>query len=80
MVAQDKKTEALRMAVGLTLLDDQVTVAVLGELDTQDAEIALQLESLEFADVPVIRVDPDAPAEIAQLAAKLRGSDTVFIV
>jgi len=80
MLAQYNKTEALRMASGLTLLDDTVQVMVLGPLDEKDAEVQLQLESLEFADVPVERLDSQAEADRARLAEGLSTADTVFIV
>jgi len=80
MLAQHNKTEALRMASGLTLLDDTVQVMVWGPLDEKDAEVQLQLESLDFADVPVERLDPLAEADRTRLADGLSMADTVFIV
>ena len=57
VVARDDKVEALRMASGLTLLDDEVRVAVLGGLDEAASEVQMQLESLDFADLPVARLN-----------------------
>lgn len=71
MIASSNRAEALRMATGLTLLDDGVAVAVLGVLDSDDA-IAEQMEALEFADVPVTELQGgdgvDALADLIQQA------------
>ncbi|HEY9148874.1 MAG TPA: hypothetical protein VIQ22_07665 [Gammaproteobacteria bacterium] len=77
MVARNKKVEALRMATGLTLLDDVIRVAVVGELDRNDPDVELQLESLDFADVPVVDVDAGKPAEFAEMIVN---SDVVYVV
>lgn len=77
MIARHKKAEALRMATGLTLLDDVVQVAVVGELDRADAEIELQLESLDFADVPVVDIDENAPVVLAEMIVN---ADVVYVV
>lgn len=75
MVAIDKKVEALRMASGLTLLDDQVAIAAWGALP-EGPEVVEQLEALDFADVPVERVGQDVEA----LANRIINSDVVFFV
>lgn len=80
MLARAKKTEALRMATGLTLLDDQVRVAVLGELNADDPEVQVQLESLEFAEVPVEHIRPELPEDQTRLAKWIAASDAVFVV
>ena len=77
VVAKDDKVEALRMATGLTLLDDVVSVAVLGDLDRDDAEVQLQLESLDFADVPVEALPANG---MQQLAGMIVQSDSVLMV
>jgi len=77
MIARNKKVEALRMAAGLTLLDDVVKVAVVGEMDRDADDASLQLESLDFADVPVIDVDDSNVAEFAEMVVN---SDVVFVV
>jgi len=65
------------MATGLTLLDDVIRVAVIGDIDREDAEVELQLESLDFADVPVVDVDGSNAGELAEMMVN---SDVVFVV
>lgn len=75
MVPVDKKVEALRMASGLTLLDDQVAITSWGGLPDVP-EVAEQLEALDFADVPVA----DAGADLSVLAKQIINSDVVYLV
>lgn len=79
MIAQYNKPEALRMASGLTLLDDPVRVIALGGL-ADDEETRLQLEALEFADVEVETVAPDQSGDLARLAAAIVAADVVYTV
>lgn len=78
MIAAQKKIEALRMASGLTLLDDAVSIASLGQLP-EGPEAAEQLEALEFADVPIEAVDAGASG-LQALALRIIDSDVVFCV
>lgn len=79
VIAKDDKVEALRMATGLTLLDDPVKIAVLGDLDESAEEVQMQLEALDFADVPVEHLREDAES-YQTLAGMMIQSDTVFVV
>lgn len=79
VIARQDKVEALRMASGLTLLDDQVLVDVVGEL-ADDDETALQLEALEFAEVPLAHVDPRTEVGIGHLADDILRSDVVYMI
>ena len=79
VIAQQRKTEALRMASGLTLLDDAVKVFVVGRLE-DDAETATQLEALEFAEVPVAHVTAHDTQAMASLVDAIRGSQAVYIL
>lgn len=79
VVAKDDKVEALRMATGLTLLDDTVKIVVLGEFDETADEVQVQLEALDFADVPVERLRGDTES-YQMLAGMMIQSDTVFLV
>jgi len=77
VIARDRKTEALRMATGLTLLDDAVSVAAWGGLDRDDEEVEMQLEALDFSDVPVTELTTDAAGDLAGL---INESDAVYVV
>lgn len=79
VIAQHNKPEALRMASGLTLLDDVVAVAVIGRLG-DDAETAMQMEALEFSEVPVTTVDPVEEADIGRLADHILQADAVYVI
>ena len=78
MIAQRKKIEALRMATGLTLLDDVVSVLVCGVLE-DSADASEQLEALEFSDVPVTQLDNPADIPIA-MAKAISQADMVYIL
>ena len=77
MIARNKKVEALRMATGLTLLDDVIRVAIIGDIDRESPDVELQLESLDFADVPVVDVNANNAGELAEMVVN---SDVVFVV
>lgn len=77
VVARHDKVEALRMAAGLTLLDDEVKVASLGGLDESSEDVQLQLESLEFAEVPVQTLAENGAQEVASM---MLNSDVVFFL
>lgn len=79
VVARHNKPEALRMASGLTLSDDEVTVDVIGGL-ANDAETALQLEALEFSEVPVITLNPELAVDIGRLADDILRADAVYVL
>jgi len=79
VVAKEDKVEALRMATGLTLLDDAVEIAVLGELDESGEEVQMQLEALDFAEVPIERLRDDM-ASYKRLTGMMIKSNAVLIV
>lgn len=79
VIAQSKQIEALRMATGLTLLDDVVCVAVVGEMPS-GPQAAEQLESLEFAEVPVMHLAEDGSAERNAVLEAVAGADVVYVV
>jgi hypothetical protein len=78
MIAMQKPVEALRMASGLTLLDDAVSIGVWGAVPAS-AEATEQLEALEFAEVPLSLLDPASDA-MTVLAERILDSDVVFCV
>jgi len=78
VVAKNNKVEALRVAVGLVLLNDTVKVDVAGKLD-DSAQIQEQLEVLEFADV-IHELFENQAALVDKLAQDLIGSDAVYVI
>lgn len=77
VVARSNRVEALRVAAGLTLLDDAVRLLVLGELEETPA-VREQLEVLEFTDVPMQRCEAGAGG--AALAREVLGADMVYVL
>jgi hypothetical protein len=77
MVALHNKAEALRMAGGLTLLDDRIEVVVWDGMPAGPAT-AEQLAALEFAEVPVAELAP--ARDLAALARQIMASDVVYCV
>lgn len=75
VVPVDKKVEGLRMAAGLTLLDDRVRIGVWGELPT-GAETDEQIEALEFSEVPIEQLGTD----VDRLAREIVDSEVVYFV
>lgn len=53
VIVRDRQAEALRMAVGLTLADDQPTVFVMDRKLEEDEGIALNVETLGDLDVKI---------------------------
>jgi hypothetical protein len=78
MIARHKKIEALRMATGLTLLDDVVSVLICGELERSEAA-SEQLEALEFSDVPVTRLE-NADSKADAIALAITKADVVYVL
>lgn len=78
VLAHVQTIEGLRMASGLTLLDDGVRVVVTGALDRSDSAVELQLEALEFADVGVYDIDFDK-GSLLKLGEWLADSDVVVL-
>ncbi len=78
MVAAEKQAEALRMASGLTLLDDAVQIVAWGKLPDEPA-VAEQMEALGFAEVPLDEVEPSSSG-MGALARRIIENDVVFIV
>lgn len=77
MVAMHNKPEALRMAAGLTLLDDRIEVAVWGGIPAAPSTAA-QIEALDFAEVAVSELQPGG--DLAKLAGRIAESDVVYCV
>ncbi len=78
VIAKNNKVEALRVAVGLVLLSDEVKVDVQGKLD-DSPKIQEQLEVMEFADIPHELLE-DQATMIQKLAQDLVSSDVVYVI
>jgi hypothetical protein len=78
VIAKHNQAEALRVAAGLTLVDDVVKVAVLGRLE-ESASVREQLDALDFAEVPrEVLNDSDKSATI--LAQYVLEADVVYMI
>lgn len=78
VVARHNQAEALRVAAGLTLLSDPVSVAVVGALASSPA-IEEQREILEFAEVPCEEL-PDGAGLHERLAPAMLAADAVYVI
>ena len=60
VIVRDRQSEALRMAVGLTLADDEVNVFVMDDkLDVDDESISLNVETLNDLDIKIYSNNPE---------------------
>lgn len=79
VVAKYNQAEALRVAAGLTLLNDTVRVAVLGRL-ASDPAVQEQKDVLDFAEVACEEVNLEAPGAAERVARALLGSDVTYLL
>lgn len=60
VVVRDRQAEALRMAVGLTLDDDEVNVFVMDKkIDDSDESVSLNVETCNDLDVKIYSNNPE---------------------
>lgn len=78
VIAKHNKVEALRVAAGLTLMNDIVKVAVLGGLE-DSPPVREQLEALDFGEVPH-EVFDDSTQVTETLARDLLSADVVYVI
>jgi hypothetical protein len=78
VVARHNKVEALRVAAGLTLVNDIVKVDAVGGLD-DSPEIRSQRDVLEFAEVPCDMLD-ESRQGFSRLAEDILQSDVVYVI
>lgn len=65
VVVRERQAEALRMAVGLTLEDDEVNVFVMdNKLDVTDEAISLNVETCNDLDVKIYSNNPENAFEL----------------
>ena len=81
ILVRDRKHEALRMAVGATLSNDEVNVFVMDEILETDDEIDVNLEMLSDLNVKIFSNNPGNQFEqknTEDIAHMLSGYDIVI--
>lgn len=82
VIVRDRQAEALRMAVGLTLADDEVDVFVMdNKLDHNDEAVNLSIETCNELDVNIYSNNPENNFEqlsTEEIARALVNYDTVL--
>lgn len=76
VIAQFNIAEALRVAVGLTLLHDGVRVISVGPLP-DDPVVREQREALDFVEVPCLQISDPAQSAMP-LATAILAADLVY--
>jgi hypothetical protein len=81
LIVTDRKHEAIRMSVGLTLADDEVNVFVMDNVLGSDEALDLNVETLQDMDGAFFTNHPDNPFEqksTEEIAKKLTEYDIVL--
>jgi hypothetical protein len=82
VLVRDRQAEALRMAVGLTLEDDEVNVFIMDKkLDDSDESVGLNVETCNDLDVKIFSNNPENNFEqmsTEDIARALVNYDTVL--
>ncbi len=81
ILVRDRKHEALRMAVGATLLNDEVNVFIMDEKLESDEETDLNLEMLSDLHVKIFSNHPENRFErktTEDIARMLSGYDVII--
>ncbi|MDA8083425.1 MAG: hypothetical protein M0024_07190 [Nitrospiraceae bacterium] len=85
VLVRKRQAEALRMAIGLTLADDEVTVFIMNIPLSDDAAITMNLEMLGEVGVRILSNKQDAGQEkgfeqltTEEIAGRLTEFDTVI--
>ncbi len=81
VVVRDRQGEALRMAVGLTLADDEVNVFIMDKKLESDEGIDLNVETLGDMDAKIFTNHPENKFEqmtTEQIARALAGYDVII--
>ncbi len=81
VLIRDRKHEALRMAVGLTLADDEVNVFIMDEKLERDEAIDLNLETLSDLGCKIFSSNPENEYEqmtTEEIARTLTGYDVII--
>lgn len=64
VLVRDRQGEALRMAVGLTLEDDEVNVFVMDNKLSDDEAVKVNLETLRDLDIRMVSNNPENGLEV----------------
>lgn len=81
VLVRDRQSEALRMAVGLTLADDEVSVFVIDQKLPSSDDIDLNVETLGDMDAKIFSNNPENQVEqmsIEEIAKALVDFDVVI--
>jgi hypothetical protein len=82
VIVRDRQAEALRMAIGLTLEDDEVNVFIMGnKLDDSDEAVSLNVETCNELGVEIYSNNPENNFEqmsTEDIARALVNYDTVL--
>jgi len=81
VVVRNEQSEALRMAVGLTLADDEVNVFIMDKKLESDEGIDLNVETLKDMDAKIFSNNPENEFEqmsTEDIARALAGYDVVM--
>ncbi|MCL4475884.1 MAG: hypothetical protein M1508_06625 [Nitrospirae bacterium] len=81
VIVRDRQAEALRMAVGLTLADDEVNVFVIDRKLESDENIDLNVETLGDMDAKIFTNNPENKFEqmtTEEIARALTGYDVII--
>ena len=81
VLVRDRQAEALRMAVGLTLADDEVNVFVMDRKLESGENIDLNVETLGDMDAKIFTNNPENKFEqmtTEQIAQALSGYDVII--
>ena len=63
VLVRDRIGEALRMSVGATLADDEISVFIMDNKLEPDDDMSLNLETMPDLDVRIVTNNPDNPYE-----------------
>lgn len=80
VIVRDRQSEALRMSIGLTILEDSVEIYLTEPL-REEGEMTLQLEGVRELDIPVFSVSGNSGFEnitIEEMAERLLKADNII--
>lgn len=80
VIVRDRQSEALRMSIGLTILEDLVEIYLTEPLKEED-EMTLQLEGVRELNIPVFSISGDSGFEditIEAMAERLLKADNII--